>query len=55
MAMEEVTRNMTIAVIMVHLVCNEVKYLWRKTKSVQSIMYKLRRPKKSDVCRGPHF
>ena len=33
MAMEEVTSSMTIAVIMVHLVCHEAEYSWRKHKA----------------------
>ena len=33
--MDEVTCNMTIAVIMVHLACQEVEYLWRKTKTAK--------------------
>ena len=35
MAMEEVSSNMTIAVIMMHLYCHEDAYLQRKTKRSQ--------------------
>ena len=55
MAMEEVTSDMTIAIIMIHLVCHEVQYLWRTTKSDKFRFWSAHTPSRESSCHRSTF